>query len=91
MINLPIHVLQVAEVSTWVSTEQNNHRLRLGWDKPQEKNISATTVIALENSFSKRAIFVQGHLFGISSHQMIDDVADNNQTSNTNQFICNIT
>uniref|UniRef100_A0A0B7B481 Uncharacterized protein n=1 Tax=Arion vulgaris TaxID=1028688 RepID=A0A0B7B481_9EUPU len=58
-----------------MSTEQNNHGLSFSWDKSKNENISTATSITFQYSFSKRSISVQGDLFGICSHQMIDYVA----------------
>ncbi len=65
--------------STRMSTEQHYHRLLLGGDESQHKHVPVATVVALQNSLSQWAVPVEGHFFTLGPHQVVHNVAEQQQ------------
>ena len=75
----PVHVLEVAGGGAWLSAEQHDHRVSLGWDESKEEDVLAAAVVALQDGLAQGAILVQGDFLGLGSHQVVDDVAGHNR------------
>ena len=58
-----------------MAAQQNHHGVGLGWDESQEEDVATAAVVALQHRLPQGAILVQGHLLGLSTHQVVDDVA----------------
>jgi hypothetical protein len=46
----------------------------LGWDKPEQKHVSAATVVALQRRLAERAIAVELNLLALGTDQVVHDV-----------------
>ena len=71
----PVHVLETVLLGARVSTQQHHHRLRLGRDEAQHKDVLVAAVVALKHRLPQRALPVQRHLLALGSHQVVDNVA----------------
>lgn len=68
-----------------MTAQQDHHRVCLGWDEAKEEDVATATVVTLQHRLPQGAIFVQRHLFGLGSHQVVDDVAVEQKPGHVNQ------
>lgn len=69
-------------VQATLPAQKHHHRVGLGRDEAQQEDIATATVVALQHSFPQRAIFMQGHLLGLCSHQVVYNVAKSRTNDN---------
>lgn len=72
----PIHVSKRALCSTGLAAQQHHHRLSLGGDETQHKDILDSTSIALQHSVPHQAILVKAHLL-LHTNTNTDNIMDN--------------
>lgn len=65
---VPVHVLQCINTQARFSTKQNNNTFCLGRYKSKKKHISASTVVAFKDCFSKRTIFMKTNFLVFGSN-----------------------
>ena len=70
----PVHVFQVALGGARLSAQQDDDRVHLGRDEAQQEHVAAAAVVALQGSFSHRAVAVEGYLLALGPDKVVNDM-----------------
>lgn len=68
--------------ATLLPAQQHHHRVGFSRDEAQEENVATAAVVTLQHSFPQGAVFVQGHLLGLCSHQVVHNVTASEENVN---------
>ena len=59
---------------THTPAQKHHDGVSLGRNEPQNKDVTTATVVALQDRLPQWAFLVEGDLFALGPHQVVDDV-----------------